>query len=701
LGINNNLALSFANNDVWGRISLAHLDKTGIVPNTQYNRRNVGFRLSSVITDGLQVDVSTNYVNSFSDNVPVIGGGGEGIINNMYWGMNNFDYNDYAEYWLPGQEGVQQNYFLNWGTNPLLIVNENLNSFDRNRLFGNIKATYQVNDNLSVFVRAGTDYYDDRRQSQRPSGQPNFPNGMYREQNISFQETNFDFLLTYINNLSDGIGLKVKAGANRLDQSYSTDYFETRDLGVPGVYNKGNAGDVPFVGNFDAHKRINSVYGMAQLDFNEKIYVDVTGRNDWSSALPLDNNSFFYPSVGVSAIVSKLIDLPASISYAQVRASWAGTGNDTDPLLTQRVLSFGTLPSSVINPSLLVNPELKPEKTSAFEVGAEVDLFYDRFGLEVNYYINTTTDQILQVAISQASGASRRLINAGEIRNTGVEVYLNAKPIAARDFGWDATVAWSRNRGEVIRLTDEVESFVIAQGPAGGTVEARPGERMGNIYGRGFARSPDGDIIYDIVNVGGRDIVRPRMNTDIQLIGNYNPDWTAGVTNTFHYKNFDLRIFIDYRNGGTIYTHTGSLLYRSGIITETLPFRTEDFVPEGVLQNADGTFTPNTISTTGQDWYRAYFPVVNIEANSYDATFFKLREVSLGVDLKPWITHPLLNKVHLSFFGRNLWIKMKEDALRHFDPEAIAMFGGTLVPGFEVGQLPSPRSFGFNLRLGF
>ena len=302
--------------------------------------------------------------------------------------------------------------------------------------------------------------------------------------------------------------------------------------------------------------------------------------------------------------------------------------------------------------------------------------------------------------ISQASGASRRLINAGEIKNTGVELFLRSLAMETGDFDWNISAAWSRNRGEVIELTDGVESFVIAQGPSGGTVEARPGERMGNIYGRGFARSPQGDIIYDIVNVNGTDIVRPRLGTEIQLIGNYNPDWTAGLTNSFRYKNFDLRVFMDYRNGGTIYTHTGSLLYRSGIITETLANRENTFVPDGVLENADGSFRTNDIATTGQDWYRSYFPVVNIEANSYDATFLKLREVALGVNLRQWFGGTFLDKLHLSFFARNLWINTKEEALRHFDPEAIALYGGTLVPGFEIGQLPSPRTFGANLRIG-
>ncbi len=700
VGFNNNLALSFSNEDMSGRLSVARLNKTGIIPNTEYNRTNVNIRLGADVTEKLNIDISSNYVNSSSGNVPVIGGGGEGIINNMYWGMNNYDYNDFSDYWLPGQEGVQQNYFLTWGTNPFLIVNENLNLFNRNRLYGNIKATYDFSENWSLFVRAGTDFYNDRRQSERPSGQPNFPNGMYREQNIGFQETNIDFLLTYNNDISSQISLKASLGANRLDQRFENELFETRDLGIPGVYNRGNAADDPSLSQSDADKRINSIYGSAQFNYSDKIYLDITGRNDWSSTLPLNNNSFFYPSVGLSAILSEMLALPDLINFVQLRASWAATGNDTDPLLIQRTLAFGTLPSSVINPSLLSNPDLKPERTTAIEIGGEIALFRDRLGLEINYYNNVTTDQILQTPISQASGATARLINAGEVRNSGIELYIKGRPIENTDFSWDVKLAWSRNRGRVVELTEGVESFVIAQGPSGGTVEARPDGRLGDIYGRGFARSPQGAIIYDIVEVGGTNIVRPRTNSQIQLLGNYNPDWQAGLTNTFRFKNIDLRIFLDYRQGGRLYTHTGSLLYRSGIITESLPFREQNFVPEGVLENADGTFRTNDISTTGQDWYRSFYPVANIEANTYDATFLKLREISIGIDLKPWLKSLPVQRLYLSFFGRNLWIRSKERALRHFDPEALALNNGTLLPGFEVGQLPSPRVFGANLKIG-
>ena len=698
---NNNLALSFGNDNTWGRISLASLNKNGMVPNTEYDRDNVGIRLGSDLTDKLTLDVSANYVVSQSDNLPVIGTGGEGVINNMYWAMGNYSFDDFRNYWLPGQENVQQNHFLTWGTNPYLIVNENLNAFKRNRLFGNVRFNYEFNQNLSLFTRIGTDYYRDGRNSRRPAGQPNFPNGMYREQDIGYNETNIDMLITYRKRLSQKLNLELTAGGNNLNISSNSTFFETRVLGVVGVYNQGNAGDTPFTNNFDADKRVNSLYGTAKFNYDESIYLDVTARNDWSSALPSNNNSFFYPSFGLSAVLSNLIELPEIVSFAQLRASWAEVGNDTDPLLTQRTLSFGTLPSSVVNPSLLPNTSLKPEKTNAIEIGAEIKLLSDRLGIDFNYYKNISRNQILQTPISQASGAISSLINAGKIENAGLELYLNASLVKTNQFTWDFSLAWSRNRGKVIELTDGIENFVIAQGASGGTVEARPGGRMGDIYGRGFARSPEGDIIFDIVNTGSRNVVRPRLESNIKKLGNYNPDWTAGITNTFRYKNFDLGIFFDYRSGGIIVSNTSALLYRSGIITESLPFRTEDFVPQGVIENADGTYTTNTTGTTGQDWYRANFQAANIEANTYDASFIKLREVSLGIDLKPWLKNLPLERIHLSFFGRNLWIHTKDRFLRHFDPEALSQSGGTIVPGFEVGQLPNPITFGANLKVQF
>ena len=697
---NNNIAISSSSEKMYARVSVGYLNNTGFVPNTDYNKTNIGLRMGATLTEKLSVDVTANYSKSGSKNLPVLGAGGQGIINSMIWGMGNYDYNDYTDYWAPGKVGVQQNYFLSWANNPYLIVNENLNGFARNRVFGNIKATYNINEHLSFFARIGTDGYDDRRRSRRPSGQNGFALGMYREQNVRFQETNADFLLSYNNKINDKIGFKIDAGANQMNQATFNGVAQTNALGIRGVYNLGNAADRPVLRQTDATKRINSIYGSARFDYQNQIYLDVTGRNDWSSTLPLDNNSFFYPSVGLSAILSEMIKMPKAVSFAQFRTSWAATGNDTDPLLTERVFAFGTLPSSVVNTPLLTNAGLRPERTAAFEIGAEFRFLSDRIGVEANYYNNLTTDQILQAPVSQASGAINSLINAGKVRNKGIELLFKLRPIETKDFNWDMTLVWARNRGSVEELAPGVSSYIIGQGPSGGTVEARVGGLMGDIWGRGFARSPQGDIIYDKVTVNGTTIVRPRVGPGIIKLGNYNPDWTMGLINNFSYKNINLRVFLDYRNGGSLVTQTGALLYRSGVITETLVGREAPLTPVGVLQNTDGTFTPNTITTTGQDYYRSYYAAENVEANTYDASFLKLREISLGINLKNYFGKLPVASANLSLFGRNLFVKSTY-ALRHFNPESFAFNSGALVPGFEAGQLPSTRTYGFNLSVGF
>lgn len=695
--INNNLALSMSNEKVSARISFGSLNKKGFVPNTDYQKYNVGLKLDAQITDRLTVDVSANYVKSGADNVPAIGFAPQSVMYNMTWSMSNYDYNDYRDYWLPGQEGVTPNYYLSFGTNPYLIVNENLNAFSRNRLFGNIRANYQISDNLSLMVRTGIDSYSDRRRSRRASGQNNFLKGMYREQSILFEERNTDILLSYDGKVNSKIGFRIDAGANRMDQTSSNITQQTNNLGIIGVYNMGNAADRPVLRQTDSGKRINSVYGSARFDYDSKIYLDVTGRNDWSSTLPLNNNSFFYPSVGVSAIISEMVKMPSFISFAQLRSSLAATGNDTDPLLTERVFNFGTLPSSVTNQPLLPNTNLRPERTTAFELGTEIKFFKNRLSLEANYYNNLTIDQILQASISQSSGASSVLINAGKIRNQGVEFLVRTQPVKTRDFAWDLTLNYARNRGTVEELAPGVNTFVIGQGPSGGTVEARVGGRMGDIYGRDFARSPDGQIIYD---KSGTTVV-PRVNTNISLIGNYNPDWTMGIINGFTYKNINLRAFLDYRNGGSIYSYTSAIMYRAGVIEASLPNRENLFVPAGVIQNPDNSFSPNTITSTGQNYYRNYFLATNIGANTYDATFLKVREVSIGFNLKSYFPKLPIARADISIFGRNLYTWTKDSFVQQLNPESFVLNGGTLVPGFEAGQLPNTRTYGFNLTVGF
>ncbi len=694
---NNNLALSFSEGNAHGRISLGRLDKTGIVPNTEYKRSNVGIRLGIDLTEKLSIDLSSNYVNSNSDNVPDVGYGSGGLMYSMLWTMKNYSFDDYSNYWLPNQENQAQDYFLSWSTNPHLIVNENLNGFNHNRFFGNIKANYQLNDNLSAFVRVGGDSFEDRRRSRRASGQPAFRQGMYREQDVRLQEFNVDGLLSYTKDISETINFTANVGASSFRQRISNKIAQTNNLAIPGVYSLGNAADSPLLVQNDTERKLNSAYATMEVSFDDKFFLDVSGRNDWSSTLPRDNQSFFYPAVGFSAVISKMVDLPAAISYLKFRGSYAQTGNSTDPGIINNTFNLGVLPGSVTGPSAITDPNIKSENTAALEFGMDLRLFKNRVKLDVDLYDYKTTNQILRAPISAASGTGVRIFNAGEIKSKGAEVLLTLRPLQSKKLDWTSSFNFATSRSEVVELADGIETLIIAQGPSGGTIEARPGGRMGDIYGRGFERDPSGNIIYE--NIGG--FMRPKLGNEIKKLGNYNPDWSLGFNNRFTYKNFSLNVFFDYRSGGDFYTITGSQLYRSGTVTESLENRESDFVPEGVVETGNGTFSPNTQSTTGYDWYRSYFDRNNIEANTYDATFLKLREISIGVDLAPYISNENIQGFKVSIFGRNLATWTKTDFVRHFDPEVLSFTGSSYVPGFEIGQLPGAATFGFNLGVTF
>lgn len=697
MSYNNNLSLSFSNDKTWGRVSLGRVSKEGIVPNTEYKRNNLGLRVGTDLTDQLSVDVSVNFVNSNSDNVPDVGYGSGGLMYSMLWTMKNYSFDDYKDYWLPNQQYKAQDYFLSWGTNPHLIVNENLNGFDHNRIFGNVKTSYEFNEHLSAFVRLGGDNFDDRRRSRRAPGQPAFRQGMYREQDVRLQEFNVDGMLSFTKDLTNKLNLGINLGASTYRQLISNKIARTNSLAIPGVYSLGNAADSPLLVQNDTEKKLNSIYTTAELGYDGKLFVDVTGRNDWSSTLPKENQSFFYPSVGLSAVISKMVNLPKVISYLKLRGSVAATGNSTDPGIINNTYNLGVLPGSVSNPSVITDPDIKSEKTVAYELGLDLRLLENRLRFDVDIYDYTTTNQILQAPISSSSGTSVRVFNAGEINSKGIEILLTAKPVVGSNFSWTSTFNFARSRSEVVELADGIETLIIAQGPSGGTIEARPGGRMGDIYGRTFARDDNGSIIYD--DIGG--FMRPRVNNEIAKIGNYNPDWTLGLNNNFRYKNFNLNVLLDYRSGGDFYTITGSQLYRSGSITETLENRTTDFVPNGVVDNGSGGYVANTATTTGYDWYRSYYDRENIEANTYDATFLKLREISLGVDLAEYFKNTKLEGLNLSVFARNIATWTKDDFVRHFDPEVLSFNGSSYVPGFEIGQLPGAATYGFNLGVVF
>ncbi|HMP93041.1 MAG TPA: TonB-dependent receptor, partial [Phnomibacter sp.] len=469
-------------------------------------------------------------------------------------------------------------------------------------------------------------------------------------------------------------------------------------------------------------KRINSFYGSAGLAWKNKIFLDLTGRNDWSSALTLpedlktfgnEDNSYFYSSVALSGILSDMVKLPEIISFAKVRGSFAQVGNDTDPFtFTQSFNPSTPYGSAQIygETDRLANLNLKPEISSAWELGADIRFLRNRIGLDVTYYTSNTINQILNIPLSITSGYNSRSINAGKIRNWGVEAMLNLQGIRQKDFTWTTDINFSANRSKVIELRDGLPSFVMASRRV--TIEARVGERMGDMYGIGFARVQSTDRNAPYYDASGQytgQMVfdangRPIRTTNRLKLGNYNPDWLMGINNAFTYKGLRMSFLFDIRSGGRIYSETQTVGREGGIIIETLEGRADGYdlsktgngvIGQGVVF-VNGQPTPNTRKVSAREWHTAWTGGRGIaEGVMYDASFVKLRELQFGYNVpnKIWGKLPFRD-VTVTLVGRNLFVW---DNIPHVDPENMSYTGGTALPGIENMAIPSARSYGINL----
>jgi ferric enterobactin receptor len=689
VNLNNQVSISGNNDKGVFRLSYANSYNTGVVPNTNLKRNNFNLNTTYKANKNWQIDLSATYVKSISDNLPTAGYGGQGIMYGIMWNYANVDVDWLRNYWIE-PERVQRNIFT-WADNPFLVMNEHINASDKDRLFGRIVSTYQITPALSLMLRVGTDYSDEFRHSRRPQGSVFFRNGMYREQSVGFQENNADFLLNYEKRFGQ-FTTRVSVGGNRMDQRTTEGFIEGQGLAIPGIYTLGNINVQPYMYRFNARKRVNSVYAFSNIGYKDFVYLDITARNDWSSTLPVNANSYFYPSVSLSVIPTEIIRLGKAVDYVKARVNFARVGKDTDPFQLRRTYSFATLPNSVTNPNSLPNQNLQPEQTDSWEAGIEAFFFKRRISADVTVYNTVSTNQIISFAVSGASGYYSVSANAGKITNRGIEAVLGVVPVRTTNFQWQVGANFTANRGKVVSLYGDLESYIIASGPDGVVVEARPGGRMGDIYGVTFVRSPDGQIVY---NTNGLPLVGPRGK-----VGNYNPDYMIGLTSSFQYKGWALSGLLDIRQGGIIYSYTNAIGHESGILASSLPGRETGIIGEGVVQNADGTYSPNTTLVDPETWYYGgFYARDNAEANSFDASYVKLRELSLSYTLpKQLLRKVRMTGVTLALVGNNLalWTDVP-----NIDPEAQALNGGTLVPGFEVTQLPSTRAYGFKVNIDF
>ncbi|QNM85557.1 SusC/RagA family TonB-linked outer membrane protein [Polaribacter pectinis] len=687
------------------RLSFTNLDSESIIPGVNLERKTVALKANFNPTERTRITSTINYVNSSSDNRPSNGYGSENVNYSLVaWGPRSLNIDSLRDYWQPGLEGVQQyNFNYRYFDNPFFILNENTNSFNRDRVFGNIAVNHKFTDKLSVSFRSGMDYSSEKRQFNRNFSSNRFANGAYAEHDVFYREINTDFLINYTDNFGD-FSFDASFGGNRLDQTASTKQAQTTNLAQPGIFSLNNAASPVDFFQFNSKKRINSLYGIAKFGYKDYLYVDITGRNDWSSALAtpfsVDGVSFFYPSVSTSFILSNATKLPESISFAKLRASVAQVGNDTNPYQTSGAFvsqtAFNGQPT-FSNQDFIPNANLKPEVTTSYEFGADLRFFKDRLNVDFTYYNSTTKDQIISLPIAISSGYNQQVVNGGRVNTQGIEVILGGTPIRNENFRWNTTFNFATNKSIIKDLPQEDGRLTLAYSriydSANQTVyfQVEEGGSVGDMYGTGYRKNENGEFL---INDDGTYIA----DNTLKKIGNYNPDFTLGWNNSFSYKNWNASFLFDWRQGGEIVSRTSALGNVGGQLAETAFRPDAGIVAQGVNVNSG---QPNTVAVGAESYYRQFYDRNHEENNVYDASFLKLRQFSIGykLDLKEgFLGLKDTSTLNLSFIGNNLFVITENP---HFDPEQLAVQGNGFVSGVEDMSYATSRSLGFKLGFNF
>ncbi|MDQ1088341.1 SusC/RagA family TonB-linked outer membrane protein [Siphonobacter sp. SORGH_AS_1065] len=717
----NNIAISGGNDKGSFRLGLGRLDQKGIMYYNDYHRNNYKLNTNYNFTPKLNVSLSAEYIQSGSGNRGYSGG------QEFIWSHRQTDWNkirnwrDYTSVHIQkAGDGNPPNWQHTFFTNPYYIQEMLPSSDTKDRLVGNMAMTYKILPDLSVMLRSGTDLW-----TQTAINVGNFERvrngtrvyGAYSEEVIRRQENNTDVIFTYKKDITEAFSLNATAGALLRTNYYKRNYTNVGQLVVDRVYNLANSiATQNTVASRIERKESQSVFGAVNLGWQNMLFLDLTARNDWSSTLPASNRSYFYPSAALSAVVSDMVPSLKNgvLSFLKVRGSLAQVGNDTDPYrlmpsFTPATSWNGSLPE-FFEPTRKPNNLLKPEITTGQEAGLEARFFRGRLGLDVTYYSQTTKDQIIPVQLSKATGYNEAIQNIGKMRNRGIEISITGTPLKLKNgFTWDVSLNLARNRNMVIELLPGVLNNLVINERRGLTLEARAGQPYGTLYGYGFERvqssdpsaayyDPSGQYTGQLVLNNGL----PVRSTTQKILGNVQPKWTGGFSNTFSFKGFILSALIDAKIGGDMYDEGTANARWTGQYAETAIGREEGVIGQGVsaVRGADGgyTFTPNSTIVAANQYYGYNNPRNYHEAAIFDASYVKLREVSFGYQIPSAIIKRLrLQSARLSVVGRNVAMLFRNHP--HADPEIDANGGNA--QGFGYGELPSSRSMGFNLSLGF
>lgn len=711
----NSLALTTATEASSLRIGLSHLENQGISPNSGLQRTSFLLRGSSQFGSRLSADAKINLIREFVVNRPRLSDSPGNANYSVYQLAPNVDVESMR---CPPEEencsdlGVDvdgrelhRGLFDNiYQQNPYWAAHRYTNRDEDLRAIGFVSLAYQFAEGIQLRGRFGGDTYTTRRTGITPWGTAYQPLGSQSETEFRVTEINTDFLLTVNRELTSSIGLQAIAGGNLLYREAETLTLSGGGgFNVPGleVVNNQNTRGHGYGYN---EKQINSLYGSAELSYNDYFYLTVTARNDWSSTLPVASNSYFYPSFSASLVLSDALELPDIISFAKLRGSWAQVGGDTFPY--QLALTYSLAASHLGQPRGQVAQgsiplsELRPSQTVGIEGGFDVRFLDNRFGIDFTYYTESATNQILSTTISNASGFGAQVINAGEIANQGLELLFSTTPVREGDWRWDLDLNLARNQNEVVDLVEGQTSLVLGESRhRGNFVTADIGEAYGSIKGKKYLRQnvPTGEDASDCDSTG--PIVHdadglPVATSDLCVIGNGTPDLTGGISSSLRWRNLSLNLLFDMRFGGDLFSVTNSAGYLNGLHRNTLQGRDVGYiVGDGVNEAGE----PNTVEADPQDYFGRIGGGTIGEEFIYDASFVKLRELQVRYDLpsRLFVRTPV-KFASISLVARNLFLLYSN--VDNLDPESLYNSTNRGI-GLEHAGVPQTRSIGFNLNV--
>lgn len=696
----NNVAIESSTEKTSYRASLTYLANEWMMPNTGFDRFNAAFSFDHKLSDKFRISTKFNYANTKSDNLPATGYNNQSISYFMIFQNPNVDLKWYEPIWKPGQEEIDQIHpFSSFIDNPYLIAYKMLNGVEKKMITGNITATYDFNKNFSVMYRSGVELLDEMRTTKRPYSSANYLKGFYREQYIKNNEFNNDLLVTYKKDFNK-FNISANAGGSIRYNEYVANDYRAEGLKIAGDYSLLNAISPLYRVPRPSDQQMNSVYGLVSANYDNKIFVDVTGRNDWSSTLSRDNRSFFYPSVSTSFILSDIFKLTSpNVNYWKLRASWAKVGIAGQPYQLDKYYAPTDFIGSFLTPDVYPNPNLESEKNTNVEAGMDFAFLKNRLSYNLTFYQNDTENQIIPVTVPIETGFSSRIINAGKARNRGIEMSMSGIPVKSQNFSWNVAANWSMNKNKILSLPDEYageKGYTISTVAGVLYYNAVVGGSLGDLYGFKLVRNADGQVVYDAATG------LPARPDKVEKVGNAFPKWRAGLQNDFKIKNFTVSFSFDGQYGGLAYSQTHHKMSEQGKLGHTLMGRENPdgmIIGQGVVLNADGTYSPNTKPVGLAAYYGDYYRRANIETNTFDTSFVKLRDARIAYTFPRDVIAPLkLTELTIAVFGKNLW--MWTD-FPMFDPEVASLNDSTITPGAEIGQLPSARTVGFQLNLKF